>query len=194
MKSQIWSGLRPSGASTPCLASSELRPCLSAGLWLSRHSGPLTGLSLCVPALPHLSPACSTDHPSTVHLGDLLCTPPGPCPGPGSQHPLHVPSLPRGHCLCLSLLPPQGRAWPRGAECKGFLGGEDDGGPGGAGDRSLGSSRRSGQGPSMGAWVRQLRGAAVPLCVFAHADPQDTLLPLPPRPQRSSSQALFGGG
>lgn len=109
--------------------------CPSARLQGSGHSRLLAGLSVCAHALALPLPAALTTGPpqGTQAL-----------PWPASQHPLHVPSpLPGAHYLCPILLPPRGKTQP-------FLGGEQDGGPGGMGDRSLRPSSWRGPGASVG--------------------------------------------
>ena len=122
-------------SSTPGLASSEPHPCPSPGLWTFQSTSRAQHVRSCpCPAYP-LPVALSTPPPSRTLA-------PGTLPWPASQHPLDAPSpLPDAHCLCLILFPSQVRAQSCGTECQGFLGGEQDGGPGSMGDWSLGSLR-----------------------------------------------------
>ena len=154
--------------------------CPSARLQGSGHSRLLAGLSVCAHALALPLPAALTTGPpqGTQAL-----------PWPASQHPLHVPSpLPGAHYLCPILLPPRGKTQP-------FLGGEQDGGPGGMGDRSLRPSSWRGPGASVGlesTGSGVLLSPSVPLLMLPPA-PRMSSLPLSFQPWGSSSQALFCG-
>lgn len=144
-------------------------------------------------SIPGLAPSeshhCTRDPPHPflwhrlpVYPGELLCIPRAPpraCFPVSSAHPLSA----RRCCLCLVLRPLQGRAWPCGIECKGFLRGEQGVGPGSMGDRSLGLVRGRGQGSSPQASVHQLRGTVVALSVLLLTlTPQDALFLSVPQP------------
>ena len=177
LESQIWSGLRPSGPLSPAspLPSPVLDPLLGSG---ARDTLAHQPASLCAAQ-------------RTVAPGELLANHPPVPPWACSPHPLLVPLCPVSS-LHLIPLPPQGRAPPCSTECQGLLGGEQGGGPGGVGDRSLESPRWRGQGASLGARVRQPRAAAAPLlCAFAHADPLGGPSSLCPSALGPSSRALF---